>query len=96
MLAAIRPAHASREIIELTQQLENLALAKALTPIKPPVNHAFNHRTEPEIPNDATNQPWRRIDMRQQATTYLRGSEKRQDTLAAAQPESKASYCCIL
>jgi hypothetical protein len=60
MLATIRPAQASREIIQLTQQLENLALAKALAPTKPPVNHAFNHRTEPEIPNEATNQPWRR------------------------------------
>ena len=37
-----------------------LAPAKALAPFKPPVNLAFNHRTEPEIPSEATNQPWRR------------------------------------
>lgn len=60
-MASIRPAELYRRIAELTSRLENLALAKAPAPLKPPVNRAFNSRPDPEIPREATNQSWRRI-----------------------------------
>lgn len=60
-LSETRPAELSRRITELTARLENLALTKTAAPIKPAVNRAFNHRPEPEIPHEATNQPRRRI-----------------------------------
>jgi hypothetical protein len=41
-MAAIAPGDLYREIAALTQQLENLALAKAPAPVKPKVNQAFN------------------------------------------------------
>ncbi len=59
--AGVRPAELSRRIVGLTSRLEHMALAKAPAPVKPPVNHAFNPGPDPEIPREATNQPWRRI-----------------------------------
>ncbi len=59
--AGVRPAELSRKISELTGRLERMALAKAPASVKPPVNRAFNSGTDPEIPREATNQPWRRI-----------------------------------
>jgi transposase InsO family protein len=41
-MAAIAPGDLYRQIAALTQQLENLALAKAPAPVKPKVNQAFN------------------------------------------------------
>jgi Integrase core domain len=61
VFSAIRPAELARAITTLTARLENLALTKAPAPIKPPVNRAFNSPPAPEIPREATNQPWRRI-----------------------------------
>lgn len=60
-MAQIRPVELYRRIAELTARLEHLALSKAPAPIKPSVNRAFNSRPDPEIPREATNQPWRRI-----------------------------------
>ncbi|MGH9030101.1 MAG: DDE-type integrase/transposase/recombinase [Acidimicrobiales bacterium] len=60
-MARVRPAELSRRIADLTARLERLALSKAPAPMKPPVNRAFNSRPDPEIPREATNQPWRRI-----------------------------------
>ncbi len=60
-IAGVRPGELSRRIAELTGRLERMALAKAPAPVKPPVNRAFNSRPDPEIPREATNQPWRRI-----------------------------------
>jgi len=59
--ARLRPAELSRRIEELTTRLEHLALSKAPASLRPPVNRAFNARPDPEIPREATNQPWRRI-----------------------------------
>ena len=59
--AKLRPAELSRRIEELTTRLEHLALSKAPAPLRPPVNRAFNSRPDPEIPREATNQPWRRF-----------------------------------
>jgi hypothetical protein len=49
------------QLVELTGWHRDHARAKAPAPIKPPVNRAFNSPPAPEIPREATNQPWRRI-----------------------------------
>ncbi len=60
-MAAVRPGALYRSIRELTERLERLALSKAPTPVKPPVNRAFNSRQHPELLVEATIQPSRRI-----------------------------------
>lgn len=60
-MSEIRPAELYRQIAELTARLENLALAKAPAPVKPPVNRAFNAGPKAEVPREATIQSWRRI-----------------------------------
>ncbi len=60
-MASIRPAERSRAIFKLTERLERLALSKAPAPVKPKINRAFNAGPDPEILDEAMNQPWRRI-----------------------------------
>ena len=60
VMATIHPAELSREITELTQRLEHLALAKAPARLRR-VNRAFNATAQAEVPREATNQSWRRI-----------------------------------
>jgi hypothetical protein len=60
-MAAVRPGELYRQIHDLTQQLENLALTKAPAPIKPPVNTAFNPSLHPEVLVEATIHASRRI-----------------------------------
>jgi hypothetical protein len=43
-MGTVRPAELYRQIHDLTQQLERMALAKAPAPVKPKVNRAFNER----------------------------------------------------
>jgi hypothetical protein len=60
-MAAVSPGDLYRAIRELTTRLERLSLSKAPTPVKPPVNRAFNPGPHPEVLVEATIQPSRRI-----------------------------------
>jgi hypothetical protein len=60
-MAAVRPGDLYRAIRDLTSRLERLSLSKAPTPVKPPVNRAFNPGPHPEVLVEATIQPSRRI-----------------------------------
>jgi transposase InsO family protein len=60
-MATVRPGDLYRQIHDLTQQLENLALTKAPAPIKPQVNRSFNPSLHPEVLVEATIQASRRI-----------------------------------
>jgi hypothetical protein len=59
-MAAVRPGELCRQIHDLTQQLENLALTKAPAPVKPQLNRSFNPSLHPEVLGEATNQASRR------------------------------------
>jgi hypothetical protein len=59
-MADVRPGELYRQIHDLTQQLENLALTKAPAPVKPQVNRSFNPSLHPEVLDEATNQASRR------------------------------------
>lgn len=60
-MAAVHPGDLCRQIQALTDRLERLALTKTPAPVKPRVNIAFNHRSQPEVLREATTQPSRRI-----------------------------------
>ena len=57
----VHPGELYREINALTRKLEHLALSKAPTPVRPPVNRSFNHHDDPEVLGEAMNQASRRI-----------------------------------
>jgi len=60
-MADIRPGALYKQIAELSDRLENLALAKAPAPVKPSVNRAFVNSAQAEVLIEATMQTWRRI-----------------------------------
>ena len=59
-MAGVAPGDLYRQIHDLTQQLERIALTKAPAPVKPQVNRAFNPSLHPEVLVEATNQGSRR------------------------------------
>jgi hypothetical protein len=48
------------QALHASGQLERMALSKALAPVKPQVNRAFNPSLHPEVLDEATNQRSRR------------------------------------